>query len=52
MTVNLAYTLAATGARVGVLDADLYGPSLPALISPEDTRGATQHAVVTASVGC
>ena len=52
VTVNLAYTLAATGARVGVLDADLYGPSLPALISPEDTRGATQHAVVTASVGC
>jgi len=52
VTVNLAYTLAATGARVGVLDADLYGPSLPALISPEDTRGATQHAVVTARVGC
>jgi len=30
--VNLALALAAEGARVGVLDADVYGPSLPAML--------------------
>jgi len=31
-TVNLALGLAAQGLRVGVLDADIYGPSLPTLL--------------------
>ena len=31
-TVNLAYALMAEGARVGVLDADIYGPSIPTLL--------------------
>lgn len=30
--VNLALSLAASGARVGLLDADVYGPSLPTLL--------------------
>ncbi len=30
--VNLALALAAEGARVGVLDADIYGPSIPAML--------------------
>jgi len=30
--VNLALALAAYGARVGVLDADVYGPSVPAML--------------------
>ncbi|WP_411832422.1 iron-sulfur cluster carrier protein ApbC [Pseudoxanthomonas mexicana] len=30
--VNLALALAAEGARVGVLDADVYGPSVPAML--------------------
>ena len=30
--VNLALALAAEGARVGVLDADVYGPSIPAML--------------------
>ncbi len=30
--VNLALSLAATGWRIGILDADIYGPSLPRLL--------------------
>ncbi len=37
--VNLALALAAEGARVGVLDADIYGPSIPLMMGlPADTR--------------
>ena len=36
VAVNLAYSLARRGGRVGLLDADVYGPSLPSLISPAD----------------
>lgn len=31
-TVNLALALAAEGARVGILDADIYGPSIPRML--------------------
>ncbi len=32
VTVNLACALAAAGARVGLLDADIYGPSIPMMM--------------------
>lgn len=36
VAVNLAYELASHGGRVGIVDLDLYGPSLPILVHPED----------------
>jgi ATP-binding protein involved in chromosome partitioning len=36
--VNLALALAAEGARVGILDADIYGPSQPLMLGIKDDR--------------
>ena len=36
--VNLALALASEGARVGVLDADIYGPSIPLMLGIPDAR--------------
>lgn len=36
VAVNLAFELARLGGRVGLLDLDLYGPSLPLLVQPVD----------------
>lgn len=41
--VNLALALTAEGARVGLLDADIYGPSIPQLMGlPVDSRPETR----------
>ncbi|HAI04958.1 MAG TPA: Fe-S-binding ATPase, partial [Pantoea sp.] len=36
--VNMALALAAEGARVGILDADIYGPSVPNMLGTEHER--------------
>ncbi len=58
--VNLALALAAEGARVGILDADIYGPSQPMMMGlegrPDSTDGKTMeplqnHGVQVMSIG-
>lgn len=59
VTVNLATALARLGAKVGVLDADIYGPSMPLMlgktepvqISGEHYLPAKAHGVQTMSIG-
>ena len=58
--VNLALALQAEGARVGLLDADIYGPSVPTLLGvsqrPDSADGKTMspvigHGIQTNSIG-
>lgn len=62
--VNLALALSAEGARVGILDADIYGPSQPMMLGidvakvgkPESTDGKTiepmrAHGLQASSIG-
>lgn len=59
-TANLALALAAEGARVGVLDADIYGPSQPTMLGatgrPQSSDGKTMdpmraHGLQVMSIG-
>ena len=61
VAVNLALALAAEGARVGMLDADIYGPSQPQMLgltgkTPESEDGKTMqplqgHGIYVMSIG-
>lgn len=59
-TMNLALALAAQGAQVGILDADIFGPSLPHMMGQPAARPKTSdktflpimaHGVATMSMG-
>lgn len=42
LSVNLAIALAKSGARVGLLDADVYGPSVPLMLGCAEARPYTE----------
>ena len=45
ITINLALALAERGSSVGLLDADLYGPDIPAMLGLARTRDAKRWSV-------
>lgn len=59
VAVNLAVALAQSGARVGLLDADIYGPNIPTMMgvdklppaTPEKLIPAESHGVQLMSIG-
>lgn len=42
--VNLALAIAQSGAKVGLLDADIYGPSVPMMLGQEDAKPEVRDA--------
>jgi ATP-binding protein involved in chromosome partitioning len=56
VSANLAVALAGLGAKVGLLDADIYGPSIPAIMGAQESEGGTRippvyHGVRMTSMG-
>lgn len=60
VTVNLAVALAQLGARVGILDADIYGPSIPLMLGAQGPAAITEddfylpmqaHGIQSMSIG-
>ncbi len=46
VAVNLAVALAQEGAAVGLLDADVYGPSIPLMLGAEEQPGLADNKIV------
>ncbi|MEM4781664.1 MAG: Mrp/NBP35 family ATP-binding protein [Halalkalicoccus sp.] len=46
VATNLATVLAETGARVGLLDADIYGPNVPGMIGIEARPGLSEDGMI------
>lgn len=46
VTVNLAIALAQQGAKVGLLDADVYGPSIPLMMGVPNERPLTRNSKI------
>jgi len=46
VTVNLAIALSQSGAKVGLLDADVYGPSIPLMMGVPDERPLTRDSKI------
>lgn len=45
VAVNLAIALARDGARVGLLDADIYGPNVPTMLGVHEPRGVENETI-------
>ncbi len=48
VAVNMAVVLAQSGARVGLLDADIYGPNIPTMMGVDHLPGATAEKLIPA----
>ncbi|MCX7624067.1 MAG: iron-sulfur cluster carrier protein ApbC [Thermomicrobium sp.] len=46
VAVNLAVALAREGAAVGLLDADVYGPSIPLMLGAEEQPGLAENKII------
>jgi ATP-binding protein involved in chromosome partitioning len=52
VSVNLAISLAQTGARVGLMDADIYGPNIPTMMGVHDIPGTQNNKLIPAEAYC
>ena len=48
VSANLAVALAQTGARVGLMDADIYGPNIPTMMGIHDIPGTNGNKLIPA----